>query len=245
VTVLPHGECFGGAAGNFFRLLRDVDISPFDYLAFSDQDDIWFPEKLVRAHRQLRRDGADAYSGNVIAFWPDARETLIQKAQPQVTWDFLFEAAGPGCTYVLDKKLAVALQTTLIAQREEAQLIGLHDWFVYAFARANNYRWLIDANVGMRYRQHGTNQVGINEGCRAFMMRARRVLNGWGFNQAALIARLIGCEKNAFVQRWADGRRSGMLWLALQARQCRRRRRDQVLFALSCIAVAIVGNNRP
>ena len=244
ITLLPHGTYFGGAARNFLRLLREVDIAPFDYLAFADQDDIWFPDKLARAHARLQQDDADAYSSNVIPFWPDSREVLVQKAQPQVQWDFLFEAAGPGCTYVLNKKLVYALQKVLIANWQSAQEIGLHDWFVYAFARANGYRWLIDTHAGMRYRQHATNQVGINAGWRAFVMRARRVLNGWGFNQASLIARLIGFEQHEWVQRWVSGGRRGMLWLALQARQCRRRPRDQLLFALSCIAVAIVGIRR-
>ena len=39
IVVLPHGERFGGAARNFFRLLRDVDFSGFDYVSFADQDD--------------------------------------------------------------------------------------------------------------------------------------------------------------------------------------------------------------
>ncbi|MEA3544360.1 MAG: glycosyltransferase, partial [Thermodesulfobacteriota bacterium] len=40
VKVLLHGQCFGGAAANFFRLIRDVNFEPFDYVSFSDQDDI-------------------------------------------------------------------------------------------------------------------------------------------------------------------------------------------------------------
>lgn len=45
VVPLTYGEVFGGAAKNFFRLLRDVDLEPFDYIAFADQDDIWLPDK--------------------------------------------------------------------------------------------------------------------------------------------------------------------------------------------------------
>ena len=40
VTVLEYGERFGDAAPNFFRLIRDVEFSHFDYIAFADQDDI-------------------------------------------------------------------------------------------------------------------------------------------------------------------------------------------------------------
>src|SRR5438093_9922184 len=43
VILLPHGFKFGGAAKNFFRLIREVDLSGFDCLALADQDDIWLP----------------------------------------------------------------------------------------------------------------------------------------------------------------------------------------------------------
>lgn len=241
VQVLKHGERFGGAACNFFRLLRDVDLLGFDYVSFADQDDIWHPDKLLRAHAMLFKTNSDAYSSNVIAFWPDNRQLLINKSQPQVQWDFLFEAAGPGCTYVFKKELACALQIMVKQNWSALQQVGLHDWFFYAFARANGFRWVIDHHAGMLYRQHDNNQVGINAGLPAFIRRARKVVDGWGFRQAALIAQLLGLGDHAFVQRWSNSRRIGFLKLALQARQCRRRPRDQLLFALSCIAVGLKG----
>ncbi|TAM18244.1 MAG: glycosyltransferase [Candidimonas sp.] len=237
IVLLPHGCQFGGAARNFFRILRDVDFSDFDYVGFADQDDIWLPNKLSRAHEVLLSTGADAYSSNVTAFWPDGREVLIEKSQGQVRWDFLFEAAGPGCTYVMSNRLACAIQDVLKNRRDEAQGVGLHDWFVYAFARANGYRWVIDDYAGMLYRQHENNQVGVNSGIRAFAHRARKVLSGWGLAQSALIARLVGLNDDPFVMRWSDGRTVGLLWLALHAVQCRRRLRDKLVFALSCVAL--------
>ena len=241
ITVLPHGERFGGAARNFFRLMREVDFSRFDYVSFADQDDIWLPDKLSCAHELLLSTGADAYSSNVIAFWPDGRKFLIQKSQEQVEWDFLFEAAGPGCTYVMRKELACAIQDVITSRWDDMQEVGLHDWFAYAFARANGYRWVIDDYAGMLYRQHEKNQVGVNTGTRAFVQRARKVLSGWGLTQSALIAQLVGVGDDPFVRRWSGYSRSGLLWLALHAWQCRRRLRDKVIFALSCLALCIVG----
>ena len=241
ITVLPHGERFGGAARNFFRLMREVDFSRFDYVSFADQDDIWLPDKLSCAHELLLSTGADAYSSNVIAFWPDGRKFLIQKSQEQVEWDFLFEAAGPGCTYVVRKELACAIQDVITSRWDDMQEVGLHDWFAYAFARANGYRWVIDDYAGMLYRQHEKNQVGVNTGTRAFVQRARKVLSGWGLTQSALIAQLVGVGDDPFVRRWSGYSRSGLLWLALHAWQCRRRLRDKVIFALSCLALCLAG----
>ncbi len=244
IVVLPHGRRFGGAAPNFFRLLLDVDFDGFDYVCFADQDDIWLPGKLARAHQVLVDGVADAYSSNITAFWPDGRELLVKKSQPQRRWDFLFEAAGPGCTYVMKRALALAIQARLHERWSDAQHIGLHDWFSYAFARANGYRWIIDERSGMLYRQHLDNQVGVNSGWKAIVFRSQKVLNGWGMTQAALIADLVGITTNPFVSRWLNGGRLGLLWLAVQAGQCRRRRRDRLLFAFSCLVLCVLGQPR-
>jgi rhamnosyltransferase len=241
IVVLPHGERFGGAARNFFRLIRDVNFSDFDYVSFADQDDIWFVDKLVRAVDVLRESGAHAYSSNVIAFWPSGRRSLIEKAQPQKKRDFLFEAAGPGCTYVLRVDFARSLQARLRKRWDDMQQVGLHDWFAYAFARSNGYQWIIDRRPGMLYRQHAKNQVGVNEGWHAFIHRARKVWNGWGFDQAVLIAALVGLERDAYVRPLIGGARLGYLQLALRAGECRRRFRDQLLFAASCMAMMFAG----
>ena len=237
IVVLQHGMQFGGASRNFFRLIRAVDFSEFDYISFVDQDDIWLPDKLFRAHQTIIKVSADAYSSNVTAFWPEGRQVLIEKSQKQVKWDFLFEAAGPGCTYVIRKDLACAIQDVIKSRWDDVLEVGLHDWFAYAFARANGYHWVIDDYAGMLYRQHEKNQVGVNIGARAFVQRVRKVLSGWGLTQSALIAQLVGLGNDPFVKRWSGQSRLGLLWLALHAGQCRRRPRDKLIFALSCLAL--------
>lgn len=241
LTLLPHGQHFGGAGPNFYRLLRDVDMSGFDYVCFADQDDIWHPEKLWRAHCLMTEKAAHGYSSNVMAFWPDGKTKSTDKAQPQRQWDFLFEAAGPGCTYVMRQDLALALQNLVRTRWDAVQAVALHDWLSYAFARANGYRWVIDSKVGMQYRQHVANQVGVNAGWRAFKHRVGKVLCGWGTAQAAIIASVLNLDETPFVRRWKSGGRLGLLWLGLNANQCRRRKRDRVFFALSCIALSVLG----
>ena len=241
IKALPHGVQFGGAARNFFRILHEVDFSAFDYVSFADQDDIWLPEKLLHAHQKLHSTGADAYSSNVVAFWPDGRKVVINKSQPQREWDFLFEAAGPGCTYVMRRELVFAMQALFKKRWDAIQQIGLHDWFTYAFARAHGYQWVIDDQAEILYRQHENNQLGVNAGFTAFIWRVRKIISGWGLHQAALIAGLVGQGDTPFVRRWSQGSRLGMLWLAFQSGQCRRRPRDRLWFGMSCIALAVMG----
>ena len=241
VVLLPCGEKFGGAATNFFRLIREIDFSQFDYISFADQDDIWQPEKLERAVECLRAQAADGYSSDVLAFWESGRTKYIKKSYPQQQWDYLFESAGPGCTFVFTSRLALQMQNLLRENLSRTLDVGLHDWFTYAFARTNGYKWVIDDYASLMYRQHGGNQVGANAGLAAVVWRARQVLSGWGLNQARLIAQLVGADRQGFVRGWCRGGRMAMLRLSLQAAQCRRKPRDKVWFALSCLALAVVG----
>jgi rhamnosyltransferase len=242
LTLLPNGERFGSAARNFYRLLRDVDVSSFDYVAFADQDDIWLPDKLLRATNELEK-GYMGYSSNVLAFWPDGREHLIKKAQPQRNWDFLFESPGPGCSFVLQRELVLAIQQTLPSCWPLLQEINYHDWFVYAFARARKLPWFIDSYAGLRYRQHTHNELGANTGLSAFLMRMVRVAGGSGFRQAATLAKVIGLANDPFVSAWADGQRFGFCRLALKANQSRRRKRDRFFFFILCVKRCLFGDS--
>ncbi len=239
LTLLPFGRRFGGAAPNFYRLLREVDLSGFDYVCFADQDDLWHGEKLWRASQLMTRKGAVGYSSNLTAFWPSGKERYINKAWPQREWDYLFESAGPGCTYVLDRGLALAVQTLVRGANEKLLRIDFHDWLVYAFARSRNQTWIIDDWSSLKYRQHGQNQIGVNAGWQPFRLRAQKILNGYGFEQARLIADVIGVSSLPIVEKGLRGGRFGCLWLALQARQCRRKPLEQLWFFFSCLALAL------
>jgi len=239
LTLLPFGQRFGGAGPNFYRLLREVDLSGFDYVSFADQDDIWHPEKLMHAHRVMIANNAAGYSSNFTAFWPSGKSCLVNKAWPQRSWDYFFESAGPGCTYVLHSSLAVPLQKLVRNADDILFRVDYHDWLTYAFARFNDFYWVIDDWSSMQYRQHAHNQIGVNSGWQPFWRRARKILSGYGFQQSLLIADVIGGSSLPVVQRGLKGGRVGYLWLALQANHCRRKRVDQLWFFISCVSLAI------
>ena len=239
LTLLPFCQSFGGAGPNFYRLLREVDLSEFDYLSFADQDDIWHPEKLWRAHSVMTTQNAVGYSSNFTAFWPSGEARVVNKAWPQRTWDFLFESAGPGCTYVLHSSVALPLQQLVRNADTKVLRVDYHDWLTYAFARSHNYSWVIDSWSSMQYRQHAHNQIGVNAGWCSFWLRVRKILNGYGFEQSLLIADLVQASSLPVVQRGLRGGRLGYLWLALRATQCRRKRIDQMWFFISCVLLAL------
>ena len=245
VVLLPSAGVFGGASRNFFRLIRDVDFEVYDYIAFSDQDDIWQENKLERAIEVLQRHEVDAYSSNVTAFWPNCRTHLLDKAQPQVEWDYLFEAAGPGCTYVLHRRIADPLKMSILQNWGQLQSISLHDWYCYAFARSHGFNWFIDPISTMQYRQHERNQMGANTGINSLISRYKTIHDGWWFSQVRLIAVMVGLGRHSFVYGWLSLRRTQLMILSLSAWKCRRRVRDKVLFFCVCWVTAVVGVKSP
>lgn len=241
VCSLSHGQKFGGAAKNFFRLINEIDFQAYDYISLSDQDDIWLEDKLIEAVNAIKTNECDGYSSNVTAFWTSGRKKLINKAQSQRKWDYLFEAAGPGCTYVLTQNLALVLQVCINKNWEHIQKIILHDWFIYAFARGNGYKWIIDKEPHMLYRQHEDNQVGVNQGIKAAGVRIRMFAKSVWLNQALLIHNIIGTIRSPFFKIQTSLKRLDPLLIGVNAFECRRRFRDQIAFFFFCFLLSVVG----
>jgi len=237
IKVLPYGERFGGPAPNFFRLIKEVDFSGFDYIAFADQDDIWSSDKLIHGIQQMQKVNAEAYSASVIAFWADGREKLLDKSQPQRELDYLFEAAGPGCTYIFTNKAASLIKKYLFDFPELNDFV-LHDWLSYAILRRNGVRWFIDSISKMRYRQHDSNQVGANASIKGKIYRAKYILSGQVFYYIGCLIRVLDIPSINLSTR------QGVLKLAFNATQLRRRRGDRFLAFAALLIYAIKGPNK-
>ncbi|MCU6679427.1 glycosyltransferase [Leclercia tamurae] len=231
VHFLPYGDKFGSAGKNFYRLVLDVNFDNYDYISFSDQDDIWYANKLQRAIETIVDKKVDAYSSNVLAFWDDGRTCLIDKAQPQAAFDYYFEAAGPGCTYVFTNKLATAFQKFLISNTS-SQEVTLHDWLIYAFARANNYKWYIDAAPGMRYRQHSSNQVGANISYKMWVKRVKLVNSGWYRNEVYKLKSLFNANFKPIHKISNQRNYINNIMLLPFVSKLRRRNRDKIVLSI-------------
>ena len=237
VTILPDAKIEGAAAGNFFRLIADISADTGDYFAFADQDDIWFPDKLVHAINVVKEKAVDAYSGNVLAVWDDGRTKLVNKAQPQKKWDYLFESAGPGCTYVFSKTCYEALHNFVVSHQNQLKQVDRHDWFCYAFSRSRGYKWYIDPQPKMYYRQHNNNHVGVNLGIKAIASRLSEVKNGWWLGQVRVIVNLLELQSRSFVKPWIEQKKLiGRFYLLKHVFQYRRRAID-VFFMVIAIAL--------
>ena len=237
IKIINTKKKFGSAAANFINLISYADLTDFDCIALADQDDIWKENKLEKAIQKLEQ-GYDGYSSNVEAFWEDGRRKTIEKNQPKQNFDHLFESAGPGCTFVLSKKLVLKLQQFLKNAYFD-QLHNYHDWLIYAFARSNDLKWYIDSYPSVEYRQHDTNVFGANVGIKALISRIKRVLSGEGVAFAFRLMKELSVQ-DPFIRSLFPVSRINLLRLAFRAKQCRRRVRDQIYFFFACILLAFI-----
>jgi len=237
VTVLPTQGSSGSAAANFYRLIQSSTYGDDALVALSDQDDIWVPDKLARHSELLRSGGYDGVSSNVIAFDERGRETLVRKDQPQCEFDYLLQGPGPGSTFLMTGRLVNLTAELLRHPNRLAHRIDYQDWLIYAVCRARGWKWYIDPEPTVLYRQHENNVIGSNVGLRPAWDRLQLIRRHWHRRQAhtlALIAAEIApdarrpelaeyarlFENSGLSERWA---------LARRASQLRRRPRDQRL----------------
>lgn len=233
VHLMVESGRFGSASANFFRLMCDVEVGEFDFVALSDQDDIWLPAKLSRAVESMRTQGSVGYSASVWAFYEDGSRKVLKKAGRQRRWDFLFSSPGPGCTHVLRTDVFAGLQQTLRSHRPALAAIEYHDWVDYAYVRQRDLAWYIDPNPQMLYRQHNSNQLGANVGMSAKLRRASALRGGWMWWQARLICELVGAEETMPYKLLVRGGIRSRLTLAGMSPSFRRSPRDAAALALS------------
>jgi rhamnosyltransferase len=229
---------FGSGALNFLDLLVYSDFESYDYIAFSDQDDIWAPDKLQSAIYLMGESGSLGYSSDLVAYSQEKyRAWWIQKSQSAKSFDYLFQGASAGCTYVLDssavKLVSNALRNKILALTNKVS----HDWLIYAICRSNNLKWCMDNRSFIFYRQHKLNSYGSRQGFLSLLSKINLVRSNWYFSQICLLENFINssAESNKIFERLNRLSISDRFSLALQAGSFRRKLLDCFFLAFSIL----------
>ncbi len=163
VMVYKNEPPTGSAGGNFFGLMRNVDD---DYIMFSDQDDVWLPEKAeytLNKMKQMEKEyGAEkpllVFSDVMVV---DAGLNVISKsmAEYQKTAphhnklnNYLVQNNIIGCSVMINRAM-------LEYMKSEPETYMMHDWWMGLVASAFGHIGFIDKPL-LKYRQHGDNQMG-------------------------------------------------------------------------------------
>lgn len=147
-----------GACKSFFRLMQKAD-SDADYIAFSDQDDVWNENKIRRAVSGLKKQE------NIPAMYAGDLEIVNEKLETirisentgrnfrPSFGNALIENICTGCTIVINKKLYQMVMKTV------PQKAYMHDWWLYMTASCFG-KVIYDKKPYIKYRQHESNTVG-------------------------------------------------------------------------------------
>ena len=151
-----------GAAYSFCELMRIARsrVDSFDFYAFSDQDDIWLPEKLSEACRKIKelpQDKPALYFSNLYI----TREEICQKDMmyernlPINKSHLLVENFASGCTVLFN---SLTLLTFLDHPINNLQMHDLR--LIHMCMLLGNI--VYDSNSYIYYRQHSGNAIGAN-----------------------------------------------------------------------------------
>jgi rhamnosyltransferase len=156
-----------GATRNFGALMELSKIEAADTIFFSDQDDVWVPDKMLKQLQLLHdletRQGTGmpclTYSDMEVVdehlrqIHPSFMRYQRQQHEPQnpihvlLTQNFV-----AGCTVAINRSL---LELAIPLPDE----IQLHDWWLALCAAASGRIAYINEPL-VRYRQHASNQIG-------------------------------------------------------------------------------------
>ncbi len=161
---------------NFLSLIADDNIKA-DYYAFSDQDDIWEPDKLARALDWLTKVPAS------VPGLYCSRTRLIDESGLSIGFSPLFEER-PGFANALVQNIAGG--NTMVFNEAARQLVKaggivdvpFHDWWLYMLVSGVEGAVFYDPYCSVRYRCHRTNLVGSNLGILPRVLRAKMLLEG-------------------------------------------------------------------
>lgn len=151
-----------GATQNFLHLLGRAPQDQM--LAFCDQDDRWFPDKLARAADALaQRHGPAHYAARTIIANHDLTPIAGSRsfARPFAFRNALVQACMAGNTSVFN----VAAARLLRAGAIEASRAGVesHDWWAYQLCAGAGAGLIHDPRPALLYRQHTRSEMGRND----------------------------------------------------------------------------------
>jgi glycosyltransferase involved in cell wall biosynthesis len=160
-----------GAGRSFMHLLEVTDA---DYYMFSDQDDVWMPDKIERTLRKLR-EVESQWPAEAVGVFTDL--TVVDKdlnvlmpslwkgdnRHPEYTRDFYKQWVNRHATYGCTQMMNKVAKGIVLPYHQFEGVQGAHDnWVEYVLIKKGHYDYLEEATI--LYRQHGSNVVGANFG---------------------------------------------------------------------------------
>lgn len=178
-----------GVAANFLTLLAGVPEGT-RWVALSDQDDLWLPERLAMGQEALSGVPEDHPALYGSATWVAEEDLSGRRRSPVLPMapgfrNALVQSIAGGNTMLLNPA-GVALARAAAVEALAAGGPETHDWWLYQLISGAGGTVLRDERPTLLYRQHAHNLFGANRGLLASAARLRQLMSG---ELAAWVAR--------------------------------------------------------
>ncbi|MAQ36434.1 glycosyltransferase [Thioclava sp. UBA3469] len=202
------------AGENFLSLLRGIDSTQRDCIAFCDQDDVWLPDRLARGISSLSEGEAALYCSRTWVCNADLEDQhlSVRHTRPPSFRNALVQNIAAGNTILLNPAGA----ELAISAARELRVAPRHDWWLYQLFTGCGARVTYDVEPTLLYRQHGGNAEGANITMRAKLSRLGCMLSGdwrcWIDDQSAALtasAHRFTPENRAIFDRFKRMREAG------------------------------------
>lgn len=168
IEVRKKNENSGSASKNFFSMLPDVDG---DYLMFSDDDDVWLPDKIEKSLIVMNKMERTEWQDKPLLVHTDLK---VVNANLQAISDSMFQRQNfdnqrsdlnhllaqniiTGCTMMINRPLI-----NLANKVQVPEHAIMHDWWFALIAAAFGKIGFVE-KPEVLYRQHGKNEIGAKD----------------------------------------------------------------------------------
>ncbi|WP_299843545.1 glycosyltransferase [uncultured Paracoccus sp.] len=167
----------GGATRNFLHL---IEAAPAGVpLAFSDQDDVWLPQKMARAAAHLAgREGPALYCARTMICDANLQNRTPSRhfTRPHGFRNALVQACTPGNSSVFTPAAAALLKCSAVAAIQNR--VEAHDWWAYQVVSGAGGEVIFDPEPSLLYRQHASNVMGRNDTASGRWRRLTMLMQG-------------------------------------------------------------------
>ena len=166
-----------GFVENFLSLACDKNLAA-DFYAFCDQDDVWLPQKLEVAIKQISNscliNEPYLYCGRTVSVNAQLKtigqSTLFK--QPPSFNNALVQSIAGGNTMVFNRASKLILEAVGVVPTPS------HDWWLYMLISGVGGKVFYDPNPLVLYRQHENSIVGENNSIFNQLKRLLKLVNG-------------------------------------------------------------------
>lgn len=165
-----RGKTNIGACRSFLELIKLVP-NKYEYYAFSDQDDVWLQNKIVRGIQKLERydqKTPNLYYSAICKVDKNLKELKNSIKSSKKSFEFsLVRSEFPGCTMIFNHA------TMEILKQGNVKKQVMHDQYVYQIVSGVNGNIFYDNYSFIKYRIHGSNVSDYS----SFYKRAKKLIS--------------------------------------------------------------------